>query len=98
MEWNRGNASMKRKLFILLFVMFFLVLCSVPNSSAQTTTSGGLTGVVTDASTGVVPDAVAEIRDSAKGTIQSAKTDSYGVYRFFFLAPGRYTLAVSHPG
>ena len=97
-EWNRGNAFMNRKPFTLLYVMLFLVLSSVGISSAQTTTSGGLTGVVTDPSAALVPGAVVEIRDSAKGIIQSAKTDSYGVYRFFFLAPGRYTLAVSHPG
>ena len=66
--------------------------------NAQTTTSGGLTGVVTDPSQAVVPDAVVEIRDSAKGTTQSTKTDREGVYRFFFLAPGRYALVVTHAG
>src|SRR2546422_8240733 len=33
--------------------------------------------------------------DANKGTIQTAKTGSGGVYRFFFLAPGRYTLTRS---
>jgi hypothetical protein len=66
--------------------------------SAQTTTSGGLTGVVTDASQAVVPDAGVELKDSAKGTTQSTKTDREGVFRFFFLAPERYTLTVTHAG
>jgi hypothetical protein len=78
--------------------MLSLALCSIQDSRAQTTTSGGLTGVVSDPSHAVVPDAVVELRDSSKGTIQSAKTDSEGVYRFFFLAPTRYTLTVSRDG
>src|SRR5579864_6837879 len=75
-----------------------LLLCASGSLrlSAQTSTSGGLTGVVTDPGRAVVPDAVVELRDGTKGTIQSAITDSYGVYRFFFLAPGRYSLTVSH--
>jgi hypothetical protein len=89
---------MKQKLFIVLLVIFSLAIFSRGNSSAQTTTSGALAGVVTDPSAAVIPDAVVAIRDNAKGTIQSAKTDGYGVYRFFFLAPGRYTLTVSHDG
>jgi hypothetical protein len=66
--------------------------------SAQTNTSGGLAGVVTDQSGAVVPDADVEVKDNAKGTTQSSKTGREGVYQFFFLAPGRYTLKISHPG
>jgi hypothetical protein len=66
--------------------------------NAQTTTSGGLTGVVTDASQAVLPDAGVEIKDIAKETTQSTKTDQQGVYRFFFLAPERYMLTVTHAG
>jgi hypothetical protein len=89
---------MRWKPLIVRFSMVFLALFSAENFRAQTTTSGGLTGVVSDPSRAVVPDASVELRDSTKGTIQSAKTDSYGVYRFFFLAPGRYALTVSREG
>jgi hypothetical protein len=65
---------------------------------AQTTTSGGLAGVVTDPSHAVIPDADIAIKDSAKGSTQSTKTDHDGVYQFFFLAPGRYTLTVTRVG
>jgi len=57
-----------------------------------------LTGVVTDQSNAVVPNAGIEIKDSAKGVTQSTKTDHEGLYHFFFLAPGKYTLTVSHDG
>lgn len=66
--------------------------------NAQTTTSGGLIGVVTDPSQAVVPSADVEIRDEAKGASQATKTDREGEYQFFFLAPGRYTLTVRHDG
>src|SRR6266481_3679690 len=66
--------------------------------SGQTTSSGALSGVVIDKTNAVVPDAGVKITDLAKGTTQSIKTDREGLYRFFFLAPGRYTLVVTHAG
>jgi len=83
---------------IQLVVTLFFSIYSIRDSRAQTTTSGGLTGVVTDPSNALVPDAVVELRDRAKGIIRSAKTDGDGVYRFFFVAPGTYTLTASHSG
>ena len=65
---------------------------------AQTTISGGLTGVVTDPSGAVIPDADVEIRDSTKGTLERTKTDRFGAYRFSFLAPGQFTLSVGQSG
>jgi hypothetical protein len=57
-----------------------------------------LTGVVTDQSNAVIPNAEVEIKDNSKGAIQLTKTDREGVYRFFFLAPCVYTLTVWHDG
>src|SRR5579859_6358519 len=86
-----------RPVFVLIPILL-LVSCPSNNVSAQTTTSGGLTGVVTDPSSAVVPGANIEIMDTAKGTIHTAKTDSEGVYRFFFLAPERYALTITRAG
>jgi hypothetical protein len=89
---------MRRKISLKLLAIISVVFLSIQYSGAQTTTSGGLTGVVNDPSHAVVPDANVEIRDNTKGATQSSKTDSDGVYRFFFVAPGSYTLTVSHAG
>jgi hypothetical protein len=97
-DWNRGCALTHLRYVILLFLILLLVLCSSNRSSAQTTTSGALTGVVTDTSSAVVPGTKVEINDNAKGTIQATKTDREGVYQFFFLAPGRYALTLTHDG
>ena len=78
----------------LLFSALLLAISLSNELTAQTTTSGGLTGVVTDPRHAVVLGAQIEIEEQSKGTTQSTKTDREGVYRFFFLAPGRYTLAV----
>src|SRR5215469_10112332 len=65
---------------------------------AQTTSSGGLTGVVSDPSGAVVPDALVELKDTAKGDTQSTRTNAEGEYLYSFLRPGNFTLTVSHPG
>jgi hypothetical protein len=78
------------------FSAFLLAICFANEFSAQTTTSGAVTGVVTDQSGAVVPNADVEIRDVNKGTTESTNTDRDGVYRFFFLSPSQYTLTVEH--
>ena len=80
------------------FSVFLLAICFASELRAQTTTSGGVTGVVTDQSFAVLPNADVEIRDINKGTTESTKTDRDGVYRFFFLSPSQYTLTVAHGG
>jgi hypothetical protein len=98
LDCDSAGSSPRWNLRIQLLVILSLVLFLALDARAQTTTSGGLTGVVSDPSHAVVPNAVVELRDTAKGTIQIAKTDGNGVYRFFFQAPGRYNLTVSHAG
>ena len=85
---------MKLRPVILLVPILLLVPRLSNNLNAQTTASGGLTGVVTDPSGAVIRDAHVEVKDDSKGTIQSTKSDREGVYRFFFVTPGRYTLTV----
>src|SRR6266516_7552755 len=82
----------------LLFSILLLAISFSTELTAQTTTSGGLTGVVTDPTHAVVLGAEIEIDNQSKETTQSTKTDREGVYRFFFLLPGRYTLTVTCDG
>ena len=89
---------MRSRLTRSLFAAILLAISLANNLHAQTTASGGLTGVITDQSSAVVPNTTVEIRDEAKATTQTTKTDREGVYQFFFLAPGRYTLTAVHEG
>jgi len=79
---------MRWKWFAFASLCFSHLFSFFIQASAQTTRSDGLTGVVTDPSGAVVPDAFVDIRDTAKGTTQTTKTDQEGAYHFFFLAPG----------
>ena len=74
---------MKLRLNVWPLQVALLLLCLSANATAQTTTSGGLTGIVTDPSGAVVPNADVEIKDDAKGDdpdqrkpIKRACTDS----------------------
>ena len=87
-SWLQGRVVIAQILFIAV----------TSNLNAQTTSSGGLTGTVTDPSEHVIPGTNVELRDNAKGTLQSIKTNAEGSYLFSFLLPGSYTLKVSHPG
>src|SRR5215472_10533948 len=85
-------------LTVLLALLIGLSLLSLCELNAQTTASGAVAGVVTDQSLAVITEAEVEIKNDANGTTQSTKTDREGVYRFFFVPPGAYRLAVRHLG
>ena len=83
----------------MYFLIMPLVLVLFPEAlKAQSTTTGGLTGVVTDPSGAIVPDAVVELQDNRKGDTQSTITNGDGEYVYSFLRPGSYVLTVTHPG
>jgi hypothetical protein len=81
-----------------MVVLIGVPLILVCELNAQTTASGAVAGVLTDQSLAVITGAEVEIRNDAKGTTQSTRTDREGVYRFFFVPPGAYTLTVRHTG
>lgn len=83
------------KTLIVWLVLTALCSCHV---HAQTTISGALQGVITDQTGAVISDADVEIKDFAKGTTQSTKSDGHGVYHFLFLSPGAYSVRTAHPG
>jgi hypothetical protein len=80
-----------------LFVLLALALTPVA-LRAQTQTTGAITGVVTDPSDAVVPNARVALKDNDRGTTQQTQTSTAGVYRFFLLIPGSYTVTVSASG
>ena len=96
--WSVVHRMARWEFATYLLAILCLFHSSTHNSQGQTTNSGGLTGVVTDSSLSVVPEANVEINSTAKGITQATKTNREGVYQFFFLAPGRYTLIVRRDG
>jgi hypothetical protein len=90
MNWKRFFAAV----FALLVVLSF----GSTRLAAQTATSGDIAGTVTDPSGATVPGAKVGLKDETKGNTQESTTNKDGVYHFYLLSPGPYTVTVSAPG
>jgi hypothetical protein len=88
--------NLKKWLFLSLALMLAAAFVA-PQLPAQTQTTGDISGVVTDQTGGVVPQAHVTLKDNTKGSTQDTQTSKEGVYRFYLLAPGSYTVNVSAP-
>ena len=80
----------------LVCLVVFLMACAHP-ANAQLY-AGSVTGVVSDPTGAMIPDADVTLVDAEKGFTFSSKTDSKGRYLFRSVAPGIYTLAVKAAG
>ena len=58
---------------------------------AQSTTTGAVSGTVTDQSGAVLPDVSVTLKSTEKGFTQTAKTNAQGSYQFPLLEPGTYS-------
>src|SRR5271156_4366220 len=66
--------------------------------AAQTATTGDIAGTVTDPSGAIVPGANVALKDETKGNTQESTTNKDGVYHFYMLSPGPYTVTVAAAG
>jgi len=64
----------------------------------QTGTLGTMTGVVTDPSNAVVPDATVSIKEKSTNSVQTEKTNSAGRYTFVNVRPGDYEVTITKAG
>jgi len=81
----------------ITFVLLAAFLCAAP-AWAQTASTALVLGTVTDPGGAVVPDATAELTNTATNEIKSVTTNSAGQYVFPNVAPGTYTLKISKAG
>ncbi len=91
---------MTRKISIkfLLTTAFYLLL-AISNVFAQSQASTGqITGIVSDATGAVVPNAAVTITNKNNNQIQEATTSDDGLYRFVLLQPGNYTVKAISSG
>jgi len=59
---------------------------------------GTITGLVTDQSNAVVPDATVTVKDTATKEVRTINTNSAGRYVFVNLPPGTYDITVTKTG
>ena len=88
------NFAIKGLVLLFLFGLFLFP----PGISAQTATTGQLTGNVTDANGAVVPDATVTATQVETGAKRTLVTSADGNYSFANLAIGTYQVAVTKQG
>jgi carboxypeptidase family protein len=86
------------KAFFLLFGLTLFLASGAQQAKAQTSTTGDLTGVVTDPAGAVVPNVKVQLRNVAQGGTHDTKTNDAGVYRFSLLPAGQYEVSVQASG
>lgn len=80
----------------LLVMALGLLVCEP--LQAQTTTTGALSGTVTDAAGRPVLDALVSLRHSATGLVHETDSGRRGMFAVGFLQPGAYELTVEQIG
>jgi hypothetical protein len=80
-----------------LAMMVVIGVVAVP-MMAQQTTSGSITGAVTDPNGAMVPAAKIVAKHAQNGTTTEVSSTEAGIYLFPSLPVGPYSLTVSHPG
>ncbi|MGA8939175.1 MAG: TonB-dependent receptor [Acidobacteriaceae bacterium] len=86
--WNRLIGALALGLMMVLAV----------GAACGQSTSGSVSGAVTDPNGALVPGATVEISNPVSGYSHSAVTDSSGNYHFYNLPFDEYTLTISDPG
>jgi len=89
---------MNAKHYVRLLFVLALILLPTGLLRSQTLTSATVTGVVTDASGAIVPNAAVQIVQTDTGSIHKTVSTSSGEYRFPFLNPGDYEISVEAEG
>src|ERR1700733_5821074 len=92
----RSSRMSLKKLQIVLG-MWLLAALAV-SSHAQSIISGDVTGTITDASGAAIPGATVTLSNVNTNANQTVTTNADGSYRFAFVSPGTYKLAVSATG
>jgi Carboxypeptidase regulatory-like domain len=81
--------------FTLVVGLLAALLAAI--GSAQTF-RGGISGIVTDQTGAIVPDAVVKASNEATGLVYSTTGSTSGEFAFADLPPGSYVVVVSRPG
>ncbi|MFN0084436.1 MAG: carboxypeptidase regulatory-like domain-containing protein [Blastocatellia bacterium] len=79
-------------------MLIALLLALAPGWAIAQTTSGSITGSISDPNQAAISNAVVRIEDSSRGFSLSATTDNEGRFVFPTLRPGTYTLRVEAAG
>lgn len=89
---------MRARLILLCFLILFVAVFLAIGAAAQSLVSGDVTGVVSDPSGAVIPNATVTLKNNGTGQTTNSATNASGMYRFSLLTPGQYTVTVNATG
>ena len=88
-----------RRLFLFTLVLAAITcLLTSTTAFAQSSTTGEITGTVSDPSGAVLPNVTVTLKSVEKGFTESGTTNAQGVYRFALVSPGSYTVSATASG
>jgi carboxypeptidase family protein len=93
-----GSIKARVSALVSAFLLLLVLIFALPSLSAQTVSTGAISGTVTDPSGAVISGVSITASEKATGAKRTATTDSNGVYRFSLLPPGDYQLRFEAKG
>ncbi|MCU1259246.1 MAG: Cna domain protein [Bryobacterales bacterium] len=75
-----------------------LIILSTAPAHAQSTSTGTISGQVSDPSGAAIAAAEVKLVDTSTNSIKTALTNESGRYNFFNVSPGLYDVVISRPG
>jgi Carboxypeptidase regulatory-like domain len=92
-SWNSMRRAFANGLSLILLIGLWSSL-----GSAQTITTGDITGVVSDQTGAIIPNSKIVLKNVDNGQTRSMTAGSAGEFRFTTLQPGNYQLTGSYTG
>src|SRR6266481_10196874 len=77
-----GSRMLSKRVVVVLFCLFTLLLVSSPVIMGQSSSTGTITGIVTDSSGAAVPGATVYLADTTSGSVRPTTTTDKGLYAF----------------
>ena len=88
----------KRVVAVSRLVIALAFACLLSSMDRAQTTTGNITGTVTDISGAVIPQASVKVTNASTGVLASTVTGNAGQYEFLSLPAGTYVITVTHAG
>jgi len=84
--------------FSMLVAIGLFTALAASRASAQSTTSGDISGVIADPSGAAIPGATVTLTNADTGATKTTATSASGSYRFSLLPPGNYVVSATATG